>query len=391
MLAGESIELIGEHAVYVDFAMGLSGRKLVLEAAAPTAHNSTVLVPIQFNSDRFLSTPRTREKLGQTFFWNADNLSPSPPHVVEPSIVPESVSSIFMFGFKYLPLNIKYEGLIVVESEICVLDMNWADVETKLAHFIEGYVRKAGLKGIVLGLSGGIDSCTVAALSAKAIGGSKVLGLMLPEEETRNTEDIEHAQLVAKLFGLKTRICDITPALTAIDGSIPISGPSEKVYKGNIKARVRMIYWYYFANKLKRIVCGSSDKSETMMGYFTKWGDVAADIHPLMDLYKTQVRKLARHMGIPAEIARKPSTPGLWPGQIAETELGMKYEQLDLILYGLERFLRTEEISERFQVPKDVVEAVKNRLLASEHKRRPLLTAKLQYRTIGADFRLRRG
>ena len=96
-----------------------------------------------------------------------------------------------------------------------------------------------------------------------------------------------------------------------------------------------MIYLYYYANKQNRIVCGSSDKSETMMGYFTKWGDAAADIAPIMDLYKTQVRKLAMHIGIPKELALKPSTPALWPNQFAETELGIKYETLDLILLDL--------------------------------------------------------
>ncbi len=84
-----------------------------------------------------------------------------------------------------------------------------------------------------------------------------------------------------------------------------------------------------------------------MMGYFTKWGDVAADIAPIMDLYKTQVRKLALHLGIPKELALKPSTPALWPNQMAESELGIKYETLDLILYGLERFMAPEEIADQ--------------------------------------------
>jgi NAD+ synthase len=151
-----------------------------------------------------------------------------------------------------------------------------------------------------------------------------------------------------------------------------------------------MIYIYYYANKLNRIVCGSSDKSETMMGYFTKWGDIAADISPIMDLYKTQVRKLAAHLGLPAELAAKPSTPALWPNQLAETELGIKYETLDLILYGLERFMTTEEIARQLNIENTLVKKVKNRWLSAEHKRRMLLTAKLEYRTMGTDFRLPR-
>jgi NAD+ synthase len=272
-----------------------------------------------------------------------------------------------------------------------VLDLEWLDVETKITRFIKDYMEKSEAKGIVLGLSGGVDSCTVAALSTKAVGGSKVLGLMLPERETRNTKDIEHAKLVAKKFKLKSQMCDITPTLDAFYNSIPIFDPSERICKGNVKARTRMIYLYYYANKLNWIVCGSSDKSETMMGYFTKWGDVAADIYPIMDLYKTQIRQLAKHVGVPQEIVTKPSTPGLWPGQVAETELGIKYEQLDLILYGLEHFMKSEEIARQLHVAKELVQKIKDKWLSTEHKRRMILTTKLEYRTIGTDFRLKRG
>jgi NAD+ synthase len=125
-----------------------------------------------------------------------------------------------------------------------------------------------------------------------------------------------------------------------------------------------------------------------MIGYFTKWGDAAADISPLMDLYKIQVRQLAIHLGIPKEIATKPSTPALWPNQLAEQELGIKYETLDLVLFGLEHFMTTRDIAEQLNLPVKFVEKVKKRWLANEHKRRPPLTAKLGYRTVGFDFRL---
>ena len=268
--------------------------------------------------------------------------------------------------------------------------MDWQDVENKLTRFIKDYVEKTRAKGIVLGLSGGIDSCTIAVLSANAVGGNKVHGLMLPEKETHNETDIKHANLIVNKFNLTSQLCDITPVLEAFYRSIPVFDPSEKVCKGNIKARARMIYLYYYANKLNLIVCGSSDKSETMMGYFTKWGDVAADISPIMDLYKTQVRKLAQHVGIPKQIIEKPPSPALWPGQTAEGELGIRYETLDLILYGLEHFMVTCEIAEQLKLKKDLVEMVKKRGISTEHKRRMLLTAKLEYRTVGTDFRLRR-
>ena len=271
-----------------------------------------------------------------------------------------------------------------------VLELDLPEVEKRIKRFIKEYVENAGADGIVLGLSGGIDSGTVAAMSSLSIGGPRVTGLMLPEKETYNSKDIDDAKFVAKKFGLKTQVCDITPVLEGFYKTIPIFDQTDKLCKGNIKARTRMIYLYYYANKLNKIVCGSSDKSETMMGYFTKWGDVAADISPLMDLYKTQVRKLAEHVGIPPELAAKPSTPALWPNQLAETELGIKYETLDLILYGLERFMTTEEIAKQLSVKKPIIEKVKNRWLAAEHKRRLPLAPKFEYRTVGTDFRLPR-
>jgi len=271
-----------------------------------------------------------------------------------------------------------------------VLDLDWSEVKAKLTRFIRDYVKKSGAKGVVLGLSGGIDSCTVAALSALAIGGNQVLGLMLPEKETYNVSDVEHARLVAEKFRFKALRIDITSTLEALYNSIPQFDPSDNTCKGNLKARTRMIYIYYYANRLNMLVCGSSDKSETMVGYFTKWGDVAADISPIMDLYKSQVRKLAQSIGVPKEIVAKPSSPALWPGQLAEEDLDIKYEQLDLILYGLEHFMKTEEIARQLNLEKGLVDKIKRRWFSTEHKRRMSLTAKLEYRTIGTDFRLMR-
>ncbi|MEM2994617.1 MAG: NAD+ synthase [Candidatus Bathyarchaeia archaeon] len=275
-----------------------------------------------------------------------------------------------------------------MELKSSILDLDFHEVETRIKRFIKDYVEKTHAEGIVLGLSGGVDSATAAALSALAIGGDKVLGLILPEEETYNAKDIEHAKRVAEKFDFKTEMINITPTLKAFYNSIPIFDPADLLCKGNIKARTRMIYIYYYANKLNMLVCGSSDKSETMMGYFTKWGDAAADMSPIIDLYKTQVQKLAEHIDIPKEIVAKPPSPGLWPGQLAENELGIKYETLDLILYGLEHFMDEKEIAKQLGIKRNVVERVKHRWLSTEHKRRMPLTTKLEYRTVGADFRL---
>jgi NAD+ synthase len=285
--------------------------------------------------------------------------------------------------------RISSEGL-ELQLTSSLFDSDWEEVETSVERFITDYVEKSKVKGIILGLSGGVDSSVAAALCAQAIGGDNVLGILLPEKETCNKDDIDQAKLVAKRFAINKEIADITSVVEAFYGSIPVFDPSDRLCKANIKARTRMIYVYYYANKRNLLVCGSSDKSETMMGYFTKWGDVAADIYPIMDLYKTQVRKLAEHLGIPQRIIDKPSTPALWPGQRAEKELGMKYEQLDLILYGLEHFMKTSEIARQLKQSEETILQVKRTWLRAEHKRRLLLTAKLEYRTAGTDFRLPR-
>ena len=273
---------------------------------------------------------------------------------------------------------------------LSLLEMDFSETQKRICRFIKEYVQNAGAKGIVLGLSGGVDSATIAGLSSLAVGGENVLGLMLPEKENFNQKDIDDAKVVAELFHLQTQACDISEVLGCFYRGIPVFDQSDRLCKGNIKARTRMIYLYYYANKQNRIVCGSSDKSETMMGYFTKWGDAAADIAPIIDLYKTQVRKLAIHIGIPQELALKPSTPALWPNQLAESELGIKYETLDLILYGLERFLTTEDIAAQLGLEQTLVENVKARWLANEHKRRMPITSKIGFRTVGNDFRLPR-
>ncbi len=271
-----------------------------------------------------------------------------------------------------------------------VLEIDFVEAEKRICRFIKEYVENAQAKGVVLGLSGGVDSGTIAALCSRAVGADNVLGLMLPEKENYSQKDIQDAEVVADLFKFKMQLCDMSQALGSFYKSIPIFDTQDRLSKGNLKARTRMVFLYYYANKQNRIVCGSSDKSETMMGYFTKWGDAAADIAPILDLYKTQVRKLALHLGIPRELALKPSTPGLWPNQTAESELGIKYEVLDLILYGLERFMATEEIAQQLDIEKATVDSVKVRWLANEHKRRMPIAPKLGFRTVGNDFRLPR-
>jgi NAD+ synthase len=277
-----------------------------------------------------------------------------------------------------------------VKLTASVMELDFSEVEKRTARFIRDYVENSKAKGVVIGLSGGIDSGVIAALSSIALGGTQVTGLMLPEKETFKQKDIDDAKIVAEKYKIKTQTCDITQVLESLYKTIPGFDSSDRLCKGNLKARTRMMFLYYYANKNNLIVCGSSDKSETMMGYFTKWGDGAADIAPIMDLYKTQVRKLAEHLGFPNELSNKPSTPSLWPNQMAEEEIGIKYETLDLILFGLERFMSVEDIAEQLKLQKEYVDKIKTRWLANEHKRRMPLTIKIGYRTVGSDFRLAR-
>ncbi len=271
-----------------------------------------------------------------------------------------------------------------------VLQIDAEAAQQKLTRFIKDYIDKTQAKGIVLGISGGVDSATNAALCIKAIGSKKVLALYMPEKETYNKTDQTHVKQLREKFKLRLKTINITKALDILCKTIPDHDQKDMLSHGNLKARLRMVIWYYYANNQNSIVAASSDKSETMIGYFTKWGDAAADISPIMDLYKTQVRQLAQYLGVPTAIIKKPSTPTLWPNQKAEEEIGLSYEILDLILYGLEHFMSVNNIAKQLKLPTSVIATIKNRWLRTEHKRKMPLTTKLEYRTITHDFRLAR-
>ncbi len=271
-----------------------------------------------------------------------------------------------------------------------LLQINPTTTQQKITHFIKDYISKTKAKGIVLGISGGIDSATTAALCTKAIGANKALGLYMPEKETYNKTDHKHVKLLTEKFKFQLKTINLTQTLNTLYKTIPNYDQKDKLSRGNLKARIRMLVLYYYANHQHLLVAGSSDKSETMIGYYTKWGDAAADITPILDIYKTQVCQLAHHLGIPPAIISKPPTPALWPNQTAEKEIGLKYEALDLILYGLEHFVPTQIIAKQLQLPARTIATVKKRWLQTEHKRQMPLTTKLEYRTVNADFRLAR-
>lgn len=210
-----------------------------------------------------------------------------------------------------------------------------------LGKWIEDFIRKkvgeAGAKGVVLGLSGGVDSALVASLCAKALGNKKVIGVISPESETINSKDIADAKAIAKTLGIKAYTINISKIYSSFKRALPIFKKGARIPNGNLKARIRMCILYYFANSMKLLVAGTGNKSEIMTGYFTLHGDGAADFFPLGDLYKKEVRELARAFRIPERIVRKIPSAGLWRGQSDEDELGITYEMLDEILPFIEK------------------------------------------------------
>jgi len=260
---------------------------------------------------------------------------------------------------------------------------------TRLERFLTTHLEETGASCVVVGMSGGLDSSVTAALCARALGGQRVLGISLPEKEMRNDKALEDAKLVASKYRIRFKIIDITPIVGASRNTLDAKAASGVPW-GNVKARLRAMVLYYFANTELGLVVGTGDKSEIMLGYFTKFGDGACDMLPLADLYKTSVRNIAKHLGIPERIRVKASSPELWPGQTAERELGLSYEKLDRILWGLERWMTPEEIVEETGLKLSLVRKIRERWLRSEHKRRPPLAMKLGYRTAGGDLRLPR-
>jgi len=259
----------------------------------------------------------------------------------------------------------------------------------RILRFLRDYLDKSDISKLVLGMSGGLDSSVTAALCAEAAGGKNVLGIYMPEDETRNNSASEDAKTIANTFHINLRTINITNILTAATSTIPIKDRARNLVPyGNVKARVRSMILYYFANIEHRIVVGTGDKSEIMLGYFTKYGDGACDILPIADFYKTTVRALAKYLRLPKRVYSKPASPELWPGQTATGELGLGYDRLDEILWGLERLMSDEDIAEQTDLPLQAVRGVRTRWTGSEHKRRTPLVLKSGLRTAGADMRL---
>jgi NAD+ synthase len=227
----------------------------------------------------------------------------------------------------------------------------------KIIRWIKQQLRDAKAKGIVLGLSGGIDSAVCASLVKEAVGENKLLCLMLPCHSSR--QDLADASYFARKFGIRVKGIDLTKAYDSLIRLLPVA---DGLARHNLKPRLRMAVLYYFANKMNYLVCGTGNKSELKVGYFTKFGDGAVDILPLGDLFKMQVMQLAQELGVPERIISRSPTAGLWPGQTDEREMGIRYAQLDDILWRLEN--NKPQIAARAKVNR-----VKAMLQRSAHKR----------------------
>lgn len=251
--------------------------------------------------------------------------------------------------------------------------------------FLRHHTYASGRKGVVLGMSGGLDSSLVAKLCADAIGPRTVTGLFLPESPDPS-EDEKDARSWAKQLGIDYRTMAIGTVVDAATDLLKIP-VDDLIGLGNVKARARMIILYHVARRENRLVIGTSNKSEYAVGYATKFGDAASDFAPIGDLYKTQVREMARHLGLPRSILEKPPTAGLWSGQTDEGELGISYVDLDRILLGIEMRLGTKEIADRAEVDAKQVAWVERLVEASVHKRKMPLIPKIGIRTFGLDWR----
>ncbi|MDW7990255.1 MAG: NAD+ synthase [Archaeoglobaceae archaeon] len=210
--------------------------------------------------------------------------------------------------------------------------MDFRAIEDRIIKFIREIVDSSRSNGVVLGLSGGVDSAVVAFLCAKALGKEKVLANIMPEDGVTPKEDVEDALLVVKILGIDYNIIEISPIVKLF---VSMLG-EEKNAVINLKPRIRMTINYFYANKLHRLVAGTGNKSEIMIGYFTKYGDGGVDFQPIGDLYKTEIFEFARFLGVPERIVKKVPTAGLYIGQTDEAEIGMKYAELDEVLKEIE-------------------------------------------------------
>ncbi|MDT8898168.1 MAG: NAD+ synthase [Thermanaerothrix sp.] len=262
------------------------------------------------------------------------------------------------------------------------LTINTDLVRKILTSFIRSEITRMGFERAVVGLSGGIDSALSCYLAAEALGPQNVLAVRMPYR-TSSPDSLEDAQKVIDALGVQSVTIPITEMVEPLFERFP---DMDAVRRGNIMARARMIVLYDQSAAFRGLVVGTSNKTEILLGYTTLYGDSACAINPLGDLYKTQVRQLARAMGVPESILTKPPSADLWKGQTDEGELGFTYAEVDRLLYLLvdERYSPEECVDAGFAP--EFVYQVMERIRRNQFKRMPPIIAKLSYRTVGYDF-----
>ncbi|MFW9781159.1 MAG: NAD+ synthase [Candidatus Heimdallarchaeota archaeon] len=239
--------------------------------------------------------------------------------------------------------------------------LNYNKLTEAIQSWIKNYVFSANANGVVLGLSGGIDSSVTAALCVNAIGNKNVMGLGLPCESV--SQDLEDAKLIADHLRIKLTIINLENSYNQLVQSLSPYFEPNKISKANIKPRLRMISLYYVAQSIDNyLVAGTGNRSELAIGYFTKYGDGGVDFEPLGMLYKSEVKEIAKQLKLPERIIKKPPSAGLWPGQTDEGEIGISYSELDEILYRLDHKLEINDLNEK------KVEKVKSMIASTNHK-----------------------
>jgi NAD+ synthase len=251
--------------------------------------------------------------------------------------------------------------------------------------FIREQMTQAGFERLVVGLSGGVDSATVAFLAARAMGAENLLAVRMPYRTSSAASETDAMRVVTAL-GCRTERVDITPMVEPMLALIADDDPDAlNVRRGNVMARQRMIVVYDRSAADDALVIGTSNKTEALLGYGTLHGDMAAALAPIGDLYKTQLRAVATELGVPPEVIAKTPSADLWPGQTDEEELGRSYDMLDRALYALVDRRWTVDRCVRAGLPRDLVEWVDRRVARMEFKRQLPPTAKLSLRTPGFD------
>ena len=254
------------------------------------------------------------------------------------------------------------------------LRVDCQEIEPKIIEFIQRSVNNSHLNGAVVAVSGGIDSAVTLHLTAKALGPKKVTAITMPERDVTSERDIMDVMLHCKQLNLTCNTVDITSMLHVMQDNLTNYNSDNKISAGNIRSRLRMNISYYYANLEQKMVMGTSNKTELLTGFFTKYGDGGVDLMPLADLYKYNIKQLAKYLKIPLNIIEKIPSPGFYPGHTDEQELGCDYDTIDMILYLWEKGYINQEISRELDIEMQTVESITKRIKANEHKRRcPLI------------------